>query len=133
MNRLFKFALVGLSNTMITFVVYGALLLVGADYMVAAVVGWSAGALNGYTWNRIWTFRAGSHQHELLAKYVAVALSGLALNSLLLRISVEELGFGEIGGQAAILPIVSGTTFLINRFWTFGSRMRGGPTAAEIP
>lgn len=133
MNRLVKFALVGLSNTIITLGVYGGLFLVGADYMIAAVVGWSAGALNGYTWNRIWTFRAGAHQHELLGRYLGVALAGLALNSLLLRISIEELGFDELGGQAAILPIVAGTTFLINRFWTFGAQMHAGATRAESP
>jgi putative flippase GtrA len=124
LNRVVKFALVGLSNTIITLGVYGGLVHLGANYMVAAVIGWSVGALNGYTWNRIWTFRVGAHQHELLGKYLGVALTGLILNTVLLRIAIEELGFEELGGQAVVLPIVAATTFLINRFWTFGEEMR---------
>ena len=53
-----KFALVGVSNTLITLLVYTFLLkVVGMWYLAASAIGFIVGATNGFLLNRRWTFR----------------------------------------------------------------------------
>jgi putative flippase GtrA len=118
-RRLFRFAVVGGSNTLVTVVSYSVLIEIGLSYLVAAVIGYAAGILNGYTWNRVWTFETGPFHLPEFSRYVVVQLSGLALNLLLLLVLIEGLdiarGLAEI---LSVVPIVF-LTFSLNRYWTF--------------
>jgi putative flippase GtrA len=82
-----RFLLVGVGNTVLSFVVYRALLALGIWYVVAAPLAFGAGAVNGYIFNRRWTFAArDSTQARLL--YVGVALTGALSTSLLVPLFV---------------------------------------------
>ncbi|HTA14102.1 MAG TPA: GtrA family protein, partial [Solirubrobacteraceae bacterium] len=53
-----KFGVVGVSNTLIFFLVYTLLLKVfGVWYVAASGIGFAVGAVNGFLWKRRWTFR----------------------------------------------------------------------------
>src|SRR6476469_5541163 len=53
-----KFGIVGVSNTLLTFLVYTLLLKVfGVWYLAASAIGFGVGATNGFLLNRRWTFR----------------------------------------------------------------------------
>src|SRR5690242_16141519 len=53
-----KFGIVGVSNTLLTFLIYTLLLKVfGVWYLLASAIGFAAGAVNGFLLNRRWTFR----------------------------------------------------------------------------
>ncbi len=53
-----KFGIVGVSNTLISFAMYTLLLKVfGVWYVAASGIGFAVGAVNGFLWNRAWTFR----------------------------------------------------------------------------
>jgi putative flippase GtrA len=118
-RRLIRFALVGGSNTLVTIVSYAALIEIGVAYLLAAVIGYVAGILNGYTWNRLWTFETGPFHLPEFSRYVVVQLSGLVMNLLLLLILIETFalptGLAEI---LSVVPIVL-LTYSLNRSWTF--------------
>ena len=48
----------GVTNTAVTLAAYAIVLGVGLPVPVAAVAGWTAGAVNGYRLNRAWTFHS---------------------------------------------------------------------------
>src|ERR1700678_329584 len=53
-----KFGIVGVSNTLLTLVVYTVLLKVfGVWYLAASAIGFIVGATNGFLLNRKWTFK----------------------------------------------------------------------------
>src|SRR5438132_2097687 len=53
-----KFGVVGVSNTLLTFLVYTLLLKgFGVWYLAASAIGFCVGAVNGFLLNRRWTFR----------------------------------------------------------------------------
>ena len=104
---------------MITLALYAGLVELGLWYPLAAVVGYIAGILNGYTWNRIWTFEAGPFQARSFSRYVAVQGSGLLLNITGLLVMVEVFGLGHTVAEIATLIPVTIMTFLVNRHWTF--------------
>jgi putative flippase GtrA len=56
-----KFGIVGVSNTLLTLIVYTVLLKVfGVWYLAASAIGFIVGATNGFLLNRRWTFRSTS-------------------------------------------------------------------------
>jgi putative flippase GtrA len=123
-NRLIRFALVGGSSTVVTLASYAVLIELGAPYLVAAVLGYAAGIVNGYTWNRLWTFESGPFHLPEFSRYVVVQGSGLAANLLGLVLLVEVIGLGKVVGEIiSVVPIVL-VTYSINRWWTFRPRTR---------
>jgi putative flippase GtrA len=119
-HQFVRFCIVGLSNTALSLVVFVIAVSVGVPYLAASAGAFAAGALNGYTLNRVWTFKAGSFRAQGLARYVLVQGLGLGLNVGLLAALVELLDVASIPAQAMVLPAISIVTFALNRRWTFG-------------
>ena len=105
-----RFLVVGVANTLISFALYRLLLAVDVWYVVAAPVAWGVGAVNGYVFNRRWTFAARDSARARIL-YVLVLLFARAA------------GFGKVQAFLAALPLVTVSTFAANRYWTF--RYRG--------
>jgi putative flippase GtrA len=113
-----RFLAVGLSNTLLSFVAYRALLAISTPYVLAAFLGFAVGALNGYVLNRRWTF-AASDTTRARVLYVAVQAVGAVSTSLLVLLFHEGAGLGKVGAYAAAIPPVTVCMFLANRAWTF--------------
>jgi putative flippase GtrA len=121
-TRLIRFVLVGGSSTVLTLTIYAVTIELGVWYLIAAILGYAAGIVNGYTWNRLWTFRSGSFHLPEFTRYVVVQGSGLGANLIGLAVAIEALGMGEfIAEIATLVPIVL-VTYLVNRWWTFRPR-----------
>jgi putative flippase GtrA len=115
--QLGRFLVVGVTNTIVSVVVYTVLLALGTPYLVAAPIAFLAGAVNGYILNRRWTFAARDTMRAR-ALYLCVAAGGTIATSLLVALFVA-LGLGEIGAFVLTIPPVTVLTFLANRHWTF--------------
>jgi len=115
-----KFALVGVSNTLITLLVYTFLLkVVGMWYLAASAIGFIAGATNGFLLNRRWTFREHVGDALTPVRWAVVQSCGLAVNEGMLYVLVHDAHLEKILAQVAATVIVTITTFLANRAWTF--------------
>lgn len=115
-----KFGVVGVSNTLIFFAVYTLLLKVfGVWYVAASGIGFAVGAVNGFLWNRAWTFRGHVGDALTPVRWFVVQSSGLLINLGLVYLFVDGVGLGELLGQAVTIAIVTVVTFLANRAWTF--------------
>ena len=80
-GQLARFLVVGVGNTAVSFVVYRLLLLAGMPYLIAAPLAFAAGAINGYVFNRRWTFAARDTTRARIL-YVGVQVAGAASTSL---------------------------------------------------
>jgi putative flippase GtrA len=121
MRQFKRFLLVGLGNTLLSVAVYRVLLALGTPYVLAAAIAFSAGAANGYVFNRRWTFGARDSARARLL-YVAVQAIGAASTSLLVLLFVRVAGIGKVGAYLAAIPPVTVCMFVANRFWTFADR-----------
>jgi putative flippase GtrA len=132
-----KFGIVGISNTLLTFVVYTVLLKgFGVWYLAASAIGFVAGAINGFLLNRRWTF--SDHVGDALTpvRWAIVQSTGLAINIGLLFVLVHEAGLDELVAQALTIGVVTLITFFANRAWTFRVHPHEGPVAvadADVP
>jgi putative flippase GtrA len=115
-----KFGIVGISNTLLTFVVY-TILLKGFDvwYLAASAIGFAVGATNGFLLNRRWTFREHVGDALTPVRWGVVQTTGLAINEGLLFLFVNEWGVDKLLAQAMATVFVTVTTFFANRAWTF--------------
>jgi putative flippase GtrA len=118
-RKLVRFGLVGLTSTVISLAVYGLLLLVGLPYPAAGFLSYGAGIVNGYTWNRVWTFQAGAFQKRQFARYGIVQTGAAAANAGGLALAFQIFGASEIAAEVVVLPLLVCAAFVINRDWTF--------------
>jgi len=123
-----KFGVVGISNTLITFAVYTVLLKVfGVWYIAASAIGFVVGATNGFLLNRRWTFSDHVGDSLTPVRWGVVQTAGLGLNLGLLYLLVHDAGLDELVAQAIATLVVTVSTFIVNRAWTF----RNVPLSAE--
>jgi putative flippase GtrA len=115
-----RFLVVGVGNTVLSFIVYRLLLALGTWYVLAAPAAFAAGALNGYVFNRRWTFGARDSTRARIL-YVAVQVIGALSTSLLVTLFVAA-GGSKLGAYLAAVPPVTVGMFVANRVWTFAER-----------
>jgi putative flippase GtrA len=115
-----KFGIVGVSNTLIAFAVYTLLLKAfGVWYVAASGLGFAVGAVNGFLWNRAWTFRGHVGDALTPVRWFVVQSCGLLFDLGLVYLLVDGAGLGKLVGQAVTTVIVTVLTFFANRAWTF--------------
>ena len=115
-----KFGIVGVSNTLLTFAVYTVLLKVfGVWYLAASAIGFAVGAVNGFLLNRRWTFRGHVGDAFTPVRWTIVQGCGLGINEGLLYLFVHDAHVDKLLAQAFATAVVTITTFLVNRAWTF--------------
>jgi putative flippase GtrA len=129
-----KFGIVGVSNTLIAFAVYTLLLKAfGVWYVAASGIGFAVGAVNGFMWNRTWTFRGHVGDALTPVRWFVVQSCGLLLDLGLVYLLVDGAGLDKLAGQAVTTVIVTVITFFVNRAWTFRDNAPAGlaETAAD--
>jgi putative flippase GtrA len=115
-----KFGIVGVSNTLLTFLVYTLLLKVfGVWYIAASAIGFMVGAVNGFLLNRRWTFAGHVGDALTPVRWAIVQGGGLGINLGLLYVLVHDARIDKLLSQALATVVVTITTFLVNRAWTF--------------
>ena len=121
-----KFGIVGLSNTLISYVVYVAGVRFGMHYLLASILGFVISVLNSFYWNNTYVFGQGKEERNLLKTllktFMAYAFTGLVLANILLYIWVDILGISEYLGPLINLVVTVPLNFVINKLWAF----RGG-------
>ena len=127
-----KFALVGLSNTLISYVLYVFFLfflqyfhlLSSYDYIFSQIVSFLLSVLWAFYWNRRFVFRLSNDSNvvwwKALAKtYVSYSFTGLFLGSFLLVFWVEVFDVSKFFAPILTLLITVPMNFFLNKFWAF--------------
>jgi len=116
-----RFLVVGVVNTVLSVLAYRALLALATPYVLAALLAFAVGAVNGYVFNRRWTFDAHDTNRARIA-YIVVQVLGACTTTLLVFLLVHEGGIGKAWAYAVAIPPVTICTFVGNRVWTFTER-----------
>lgn len=125
-----KFGIIGVSNTVVSYVINVFVLLVmkpmnvSWDYFVGNVVSFLLSVLWSFYWNNkyVFTLEEGESRSigkALLKTYVSYGFTGIILNNILSWIWVSVLGISKyiapIINLLASVPI----NFFMNKFWAF--------------
>jgi putative flippase GtrA len=129
--RFVKFAVVGVANTAISFVVFN-LAAIGLHMapLWANALAWLAGFANSFIWNRLWTFadRRTGPVGTVLLRFAAANALALAVSTLIIVVLQAAAGLPQ-GGQASALELnlieavaISGAltvNYLVSLRWVF--------------
>lgn len=127
-----KFGIVGLSNTVISYMVYVIALLLFqkanilpmVDYLVAQFIGFVLSVLWSFYWNRKYVFKSDDDSSmpwfvALFKTYVSYAFTGIFLSTLLSYIWVQCVGIPKIIAPIINLLVSVPLNFVLNKFWAF--------------
>ncbi|MBE5860250.1 MAG: GtrA family protein [Butyrivibrio sp.] len=129
-----KFGIVGVSNTVISYVLYTVALLAmrslhifaSADYLIATVIAFILSVLWSFYWNNkmVFVMKEGQRRNlwkALIKTYISYSFTGLFLNSILMVLWVQIFHISEFIAPIINLLISVPVNFIINKFWAFKS------------
>ena len=130
-----RFGLVGLNNTIISFVIYAVSLTIFQkigwfprfDYQVANILQFLISVFCSYVLNSLFVFKKEENAKRnpvatLLKTYAAYAFTGIFLNMLLSYVWVDIVGLPKLIAPIINLLFSVPINFFINKFWTFRSK-----------
>ena len=142
-----KFIIVGFSNFAVSFAVFyllynywklsgvfyglfgqagkdleGFVLRLGAtsvDATLANILGYSAGILNSFIWNKLWTFQVKHKIAAQFGRFLALNCSCLILSSASLFLFTDSFGWPYLPIWFITMGIVTLLNFFISKIWVF--------------
>ena len=122
-----KFGVVGISNTLIGYVVYSICIWIGMHYLLANLIGFIVSVLNAFYWSDRYVFKKQDGEQRntwasLVKTILAYASTGIVLNSLLLWLFIDEMAMSEYIAPLVILIITVPTNFILNKYWSFKTK-----------
>ncbi len=122
-RQFFRFVLVGVSNTLLDFLVYFVLTrgtVFFSDYLLFAnAVAFSCAVASSFLLNNFWTFKVGAGGWEKrIPKFFVVSTAGLAINSAIV-LALVTTGFFDIHAKIVATVVVLVWNFTAQKKWTF--------------
>ena len=128
-----QFGLVGVSNTIIYYLLYVVTLLlvsksgVKFDYIIANIVSWLLSVLWSFYWNNKFVFKKEEGEKRniwaaLFKTYVSYGFTGLILNNILSVLWVSVLHISKMLAPIINLVISIPINFFMNKLWAFGKK-----------
>lgn len=127
-----RFGIVGVSNTIISYVIYVVCLLFfqkmgilkNIDYIIAQVTQFVLSVLWSFYWNNrmVFTLKEGEKRSvwkAVIKTYISYSFTGLFINSALLIVWVKVMHISEFIAPVINLLISVPLNFIINKFWAF--------------
>lgn len=113
-SEFFRFLLVGISNTLVTYVVY-LLLLPFLPYLYAYTLAYCAGVLNSYFMSVYFVFRKTVSLRSFL-RFPFVYVAQYFLGASILWLLVGKLGLAPAWAMAVVIVVAVPITFVAGRF-----------------
>lgn len=118
-----KFGFVGISNTLISLVVYYLGLALGVHYVAANAAGFVLGTINAYFWNNRYVFKKSEDEVRSTGKSVVRVFVSygftLVLSTVLLALWVDGLHISDKIAPIINLLVTIPLNFVLNKFWAF--------------
>jgi putative flippase GtrA len=129
-HKFISFGIVGAVATTIQYVVLITLVRTEASGpLVASTAGFAISALANYALNYRFTFRSKKSHLDALPKFTLVALSGLALNTLIMTVLVHWFVWHYLLSQVVSTGSVLVWNFTLSRVWSFRESVPSSTTS----
>ncbi len=137
-ERFLKFALVGISGTIIDFGIFNILIYMQFSSIFSSTISFFVAVVNNFYWNRNWTYPESKIQSiaPQLVKFSVVSIAGLLIRTILYKLIEQPniyfaetilneniLLSSEVVGKnislAMVIIIILFWNYLANRVWTY--------------
>ena len=117
-----RFCLVGTVATAVHFaILIAGVRLIGVDAVIASSAGYVAGAIVNYALNYGFTYRSMRPHQEAVPRFLIVVTIGATLNTALMAIQIDLLGFHYLAAQVLATGTVLVWHFAGHLHWSFRS------------
>lgn len=122
-QSLFKFGLVGLTNTFIDFTIFSILIFFHTDKLIAQICGYTFGIINSFILNKIWTFEADNGRaFSQLVKFLPVNLMSLGTTLIGLEILVHHFEANIFFSKIVVTIFAQAINYFGYKLWVFASK-----------
>ena len=118
--NIIKFSIVGVSNTLLNFVIFILLNNIGINYILASIISYSISIINSYFWNSRLVFKYDNkNKKSILIKFIILNLIGLSINAVLMATLVGVLAIKKIVAMFIVSLLVMCINYILNKIWVF--------------
>jgi putative flippase GtrA len=119
-RKITRYAIVGILGTLTHIGILVALVeAFHQEPVFSSTVGFMVALVISYFLNRNWTFQTNLGHSYALTRYVIVSFLGLLLNSGIMYLTVNILGWWYLFGQLTVILLVPASNFWLNSSWSF--------------
>lgn len=122
-SKFIKFAIVGVINTLLNWIIFFLLNSLGIYYIVSNVMAYIIATINSYLWNSKWVFgyKKGIKDSASI-KFIVLNIIGLILNTIILFILVDVFSIGKFIALVITTAIVMVINYVVNKVWVFKNK-----------
>ena len=121
--RLLKFAVIGVSNTLVDYLVFFLLNNISpTGYGVNQAISYTCGMLNSFILNRRWTFSDSRENRKIPGqfwRFIVINGISLAVTVVTMTVLVYTLGLNAYLAKVLVILIAQAINFLGYRLWVF--------------
>ena len=118
--QIIKFGLVGVINTLVSYVVTISCLALGIYILISNAIAFIVSTACAFFLNYFFVFKSKEcWWRGLIKSYCSYAFTGIGLNSVLLYILTNVLAVSEYLSPLLVLIVTIPANFLLNKFWAF--------------
>ena len=125
LKKFYRFLVVGISNTVISFMAYYFTLTVLPNTLgmasLAQTISYCAGIFWSYFWNRIWVFESSDHVVKEGWRFLTVQLSLMLLSAALIGLLVDLFKVDHVWAWVVVMGFITVLNYGLLRLWTFRS------------
>jgi putative flippase GtrA len=120
---LFRFVIVGASNTLLSFGLFHAALAVLGNVsgrgLISQGLSYAGGILWSYYWNRRWTFRSQQRVLPEIQRFVIAQVAFMLASSGLVGVAVDLLEGDPTLSWVAVMALITLLNYLVTKTWVF--------------
>jgi putative flippase GtrA len=121
-KSLFKFGIVGVTNTIIDYVTFVILNAIGINYILCQIAAYSVGTLNSYIFNKNWTFKGNGNNkkpHEEFMEFLIINIITLIITELSLIVLLKEYKLNIYIAKVCIVILAQAANYFSYKLWVF--------------
>lgn len=125
-----RFAAVGASNSLISYVIYALLIKLNIHYVLSNIIGFSISVFNAHYWNNKYVFVEDKELRNwwqtFIKTYLSYAMSGIVVSNILITIWIEVFNFPSLLAPIMNLIVTLPINFIFNKYWAYRSKNKTG-------
>lgn len=120
-TQLIRFAVAGISLTLLSAVIYSILVLLAVPPLLAISMAHGCGIAAGFVVHGRWSFAVAPQQRDrvAMARFLIASALAFGMNNLWVWLAVDWLRLPSLSPLPAIIIVTPLLSFALNRYWVF--------------
>ena len=119
-NQAMKFSLIGLINTLNSWLIYYILIFLNINYLISTTIAYLISSIIGYSLNKNWSFKNNNENHtKVIKKYYITYISSYCLNICIMYLLVNIFKCSNLIAPLLVLLITVPYNFILSKYWVF--------------